>query len=44
MSENYRLYRQKMAERRTTSLRRQLVEILDVVWACELRWAIEAQS
>ena len=44
MSENYKLYRQKMAERRKRSLHSQRMEILDMVWACELRWAIEAQS
>jgi hypothetical protein len=44
MSENYKLYRQKMAERRNRSLGPQLMELFDLVWACELRWAIQAQS
>lgn len=45
MSENYRLYVQKMAEIQVTRplkhpLRQQLEEILDVVRDCEARWAL----
>jgi hypothetical protein len=45
MSENYKLYRQKMAERRNPrrsgSLRDQLMEIFDVVRDCEARWSLD---
>ena len=45
MSENYRLYPQKVAQhrrvRRSTSLRHQLMEILDVVRMCEARWSLD---
>ena len=45
MSDNYRLYRQKMAQlrfaRRNGALRRQLTELLNLVRECEARWALE---
>lgn len=43
MSENYKLYQQKMAQQRVARgvypLRRQLMEIFEVVRACEARWS-----
>lgn len=43
VSENYRLYQQKMAQQRVARgvypLRRQLLEIFEVVRACEARWS-----
>lgn len=46
MSENYRFYIQKMAEKHVTRplnrpLRMQLEDILEVVRECEARWALE---
>ena len=45
MSENYRFYRQKVAESRTRHrkgpLARQLQELFDTVRWCERIWAIE---
>ena len=46
MSENYRFYLQKTAERRdgrqaNRPLRAQFEEILSVVRECEARWALE---
>jgi len=46
MSENYRFYLQKMAQRRQgrqadRPLRAHLGEILGVVRECEARWALE---
>ena len=41
MSENYRLYQQKMARQRLDRirLRGQLMEIFEAVRACEARWS-----
>ncbi len=46
MSENYRFYERKMAQKRVSRpmnrpLRDQLDEILSVVRECEARWALE---
>ena len=45
MSNNYRFYAQKLAERRATAnrgpLRGQLEELLRVVRRCEAMWALE---
>ena len=46
MSENYRFYLEKMAQRRQSRqadrpLRAHLEEILGVVRECEARWALE---
>ncbi len=46
MSDNYRLYVQKMVELQVTRvinrpLRREMEEILQVVRECEARWALE---
>jgi hypothetical protein len=46
MSDNYRLYPQKMAELRVAReasrpLRRQLETLFEVVRECEARWAVE---
>ncbi len=45
MSDNYKFYAQKMAERRAARedrpLRGQLVELMRVVQRCEARWALE---
>jgi hypothetical protein len=45
MSDNYRLYAQKMTERRTARdrgpLRGQLDELMRVVRRCEAMWALE---
>jgi hypothetical protein len=45
MSDNYRLYAQKMTERRTVRdrgpLRGQLDELMRVVRRCEAMWALE---
>jgi hypothetical protein len=45
MSENYKFYAQKMAERRAAGehrpLRGQLAELMRVVQRCEARWALE---
>ena len=45
MSDNYKLYAQKMADRRETRnrgpLRWQLVEMMRVVQHCEAMWALE---
>gem|GEM_PF-2049852 len=45
MSDNYKFYAQKMAERRAARergpLRSQLVDLLRVVQRCEARWALE---
>lgn len=45
MSENYKYYAQKLAEREATRnqgpLRRQLEDLLRVVKRCEAMWALE---
>ena len=45
MSDNYKFYAQKMADRRETRnrgpLRWQLVELMRVVERCEAMWALE---
>ena len=45
MSDNYKLYAQKMADRQETRnrgpLRWQLVELMRVVQRCEAMWALE---